>query len=181
MQIGVKNISNKYLSRMFSIKFMGPIIISVIFVPRSFLPVLAWKTTEKTMENFTGSRKCDAKHWALASKKSTGKLIYAWNVGFSGDIFPALAESRWLETMIVETTLTETIFKTKFTETKLSETMPAETMLAKKAIWVNFKYIKSRKATGMDRTLPHCNFENLNPVEMSKNCFNIIWTSLKVV
>ena len=40
---------------------------------------------------------------------------------------------------------------------------------------------KPRTATGMDGTLPHCNFENLKPVEISKNCFDIIWTSLKVV
>ena len=42
-------------------------------------------------------------------------------------------------------------------------------------------YHYTRTATGMDGTLPHCNFENLKPVEISKNCFNIIWTSLKVV
>jgi hypothetical protein len=32
----------------------------------------------------------------------------------------------------------------------------------------------TRTATGMDGTLPHCSFENLKPVEISKNCFNII-------
>ena len=31
-----------------------------------------------------------------------------------------------------------------------------------------------RTATGMDGTLPHCNFENLKPVEISKNHLNII-------
>ena len=39
----------------------------------------------------------------------------------------------------------------------------------------------TRTATGMDGTLPHCIFENLKPVEISKNCSNIIWTSLKIV
>jgi hypothetical protein len=33
----------------------------------------------------------------------------------------------------------------------------------------------------MDETLPNCNFENLKPVEILKNHFNIILTSLKVV
>ena len=33
----------------------------------------------------------------------------------------------------------------------------------------------------MDGTLPHCSFENLKPVEISKNCFNVIWTSLKLL
>ena len=32
----------------------------------------------------------------------------------------------------------------------------------------------SRTATGMDGTLPKCNFENLKPVEISKNSFGII-------
>ena len=36
------------------------------------------------------------------------------------------------------------------------------------------KLLNSRTATGMDRTLPHCSFENLKPVEISKNCFNFI-------
>ena len=48
---------------MFSIKSPGPKIFSVIF-SRSFLPVLAWETTEKHMENFPGFPKYDAKHWA---------------------------------------------------------------------------------------------------------------------
>ena len=39
----------------------------------------------------------------------------------------------------------------------------------------------SKTATGMDGTLPHCIFSNLKPVEISKNHFNFIWTSLKVV
>ena len=34
--------------------------------------------------------------------------------------------------------------------------------------------VKARTATGMDGTLNHCSFENLKPVEISKNCFNII-------
>ena len=29
----------------------------------------------------------------------------------------------------------------------------------------------SRTATGMDGTLPHCSFENLKPVEITKNLF----------
>ena len=33
----------------------------------------------------------------------------------------------------------------------------------------------------MDGTLPHCIFENLKPVEISKNHFNITWTSWNVV
>ena len=33
---------------------------------------------------------------------------------------------------------------------------------------------KARTATGMDGTLPKCNFENLKPVEISKNSFGII-------
>ena len=52
-----------FISGMFRIKFTGSIIISAIFFSWSFLPVLAWKTTEKTMENFSGSPKYDAKHW----------------------------------------------------------------------------------------------------------------------
>ena len=39
----------------------------------------------------------------------------------------------------------------------------------------------ARTATGMDGTLSHYNFENLKPVEVSKYCIYIIWTSLKVV
>ena len=35
-------------------------------------------------------------------------------------------------------------------------------------------FVYSRTATGMDQTLPHCSFENLKPVKISKNCFNII-------
>ena len=35
-------------------------------------------------------------------------------------------------------------------------------------------WVQARTATGMDGTLPHCSFENLKPVEISKNCFNII-------
>ena len=31
-----------------------------------------------------------------------------------------------------------------------------------------------RTATGMDGTLPNCNFENLKPVEIPKNVFGII-------
>ena len=42
-------------------------------------------------------------------------------------------------------------------------------------------FSKSRTATGMDVTLPKFNFENLKPVEISKNSFGIIWTSLKVM
>ena len=34
--------------------------------------------------------------------------------------------------------------------------------------------VNPRTATGMDRTLPKCNFENLKPVEISKNSFGII-------
>ena len=45
---------------MINIKFTGPVIISLIF-SQSFLPVLAWKTTEKNMEDFLGSR------WAIVS------------------------------------------------------------------------------------------------------------------
>ena len=33
---------------------------------------------------------------------------------------------------------------------------------------------QARTATEMDGTLPQCIFENLKPVEISKNCFNII-------
>ena len=33
---------------------------------------------------------------------------------------------------------------------------------------------KPRTAAGMDGTLPHRIFEYLKPVEISKNCFNII-------
>ena len=47
-------------------------------------------------------------------------------------------------------------------------------------LWLN-RSVHTRTATGMDGTLPHCSFENLKPVEISKNCFHIIWTSLKVV
>ena len=36
------------------------------------------------------------------------------------------------------------------------------------------RFVNTRAATGMDGTLPHCNFENLKPVEISKNCFNFI-------
>ena len=39
---------------------------------------------------------------------------------------------------------------------------------------VTKKLHKSRTATGMDGTLPKCNFENLKPVEISKNSFGII-------
>ena len=38
----------------------------------------------------------------------------------------------------------------------------------------DFALLKSRTATGMDGTLPHCNFENPKPVEIPKNCYNII-------
>jgi hypothetical protein len=34
--------------------------------------------------------------------------------------------------------------------------------------------IKQGQATEMDGTLRHCIFENLKPVEISKNCFKII-------
>ena len=37
-------------------------------------------------------------------------------------------------------------------------------------LWV----AQPRTATGMDGTLPKCNFENLKPVEISKNSFGII-------
>ena len=56
---------------MFGIKFPGPGIFSEIF-PQSFLSVLAWKTTEKTIENFPGSPKYDAKHWANMGCKKQG-------------------------------------------------------------------------------------------------------------
>ena len=32
-------------------------------------------------------------------------------------------------------------------------------------------FITARTATGMDGTLPHCSFENLKPVEITKNLF----------
>ena len=35
------------------------------------------------------------------------------------------------------------------------------------------RYYYSRTATGMDGTLPKCNFENLKPVEISKNHLKI--------
>ena len=54
-------------SGMFSIKFTGPVISSGIF-SRSFLPVLAKKTTEKNMENFSGYPKYDTKHWTSCIK-----------------------------------------------------------------------------------------------------------------
>ena len=31
--------------------------------------------------------------------------------------------------------------------------------------------VRPRTATGMDGTLPHCSFENLKPVEITKNLF----------
>ena len=34
-----------------------------------------------------------------------------------------------------------------------------------------FLYTNTRTATGMDGTLPHCSFENLKPVEITKNLF----------
>ena len=46
------------ISGMFSIKITGPVIFPVIF-SRSFLPELAWQSTEKTHENFLGSPKYD--------------------------------------------------------------------------------------------------------------------------
>ena len=52
---------------MFSIKLAGPRIFSWIF-PQSFLPVLAWKTTEKTIEISPDPLKYDAKHWAIVIK-----------------------------------------------------------------------------------------------------------------
>ena len=36
------------------------------------------------------------------------------------------------------------------------------------------EFSNTRTATGMDGTVTHCIFENLKPVEVSKNCFNII-------
>ena len=50
-------------SGMITIKFTGPMIFPWFFF-RSFLPVLAWTTTEKPMEKFPGSPRYDAKHWA---------------------------------------------------------------------------------------------------------------------
>ena len=47
---------------MCNINFLGPVKFSVLF-PMKFLPVLAWKTTEKSMENFSES--LNAKHWAI--------------------------------------------------------------------------------------------------------------------
>ena len=44
-----------------------------------------------------------------------------------------------------------------------------------------FHYDYARTATGMDRTLPTLIFENLKAIEVSKNNFNIISISLKVV
>ena len=54
---------NQRVDGMFSIKFAGPVNSSTIISPK-FSPVLAWKTMEKTMENFHGSSKYDAKHCA---------------------------------------------------------------------------------------------------------------------
>ena len=57
--VGSLNVCNKvittYHSWIFSIKFWGPVIFSLIFFPKSFLPVLAWKTIEKNMKNFPRS------------------------------------------------------------------------------------------------------------------------------
>ena len=52
------------ISSMFSIKFTSSVISSTIF-SRSFLPVLASKTTEINMKNVHGSSKYDAKHWSI--------------------------------------------------------------------------------------------------------------------
>lgn len=49
------------------------------FFPRSFLPVLAWNTTEKNIENFPGSQKYDAKHWIL-----TFESLSLWHCTFTG-------------------------------------------------------------------------------------------------
>ena len=45
------------------------------FFPQSFLPVLDWKTTEKTMKNFSGSPKYDAKHWAIVKLTISAYVI----------------------------------------------------------------------------------------------------------
>ena len=52
---------------MFSIKSQGSETFSAIFFPQSFLPVIAWKTTKKNIENLSGSPKYDAKQWAYVS------------------------------------------------------------------------------------------------------------------
>ena len=53
-----------YISGMFSIKFLGLMISSVIFFLKC-LPVLAWQITEKNSENFPRSQKSHAKHGAI--------------------------------------------------------------------------------------------------------------------
>ena len=50
---------------MFSIKFLGPVIFSVIF----FLKLVL--TNKKNIENFPGSPKYDAKHWAFVQLGTT--------------------------------------------------------------------------------------------------------------
>ena len=54
-----------YNSLMFSFKFLGLMIISVLFSPK-FL-----KTREENMENYPGSPKNDAKDWADMKIKLT--------------------------------------------------------------------------------------------------------------
>ena len=58
--------------RIFSIKFSGPMIFSVIFSLR-FLACFSLKTAEKNMENFTESQKYYAKHWAIVSSEGNGR------------------------------------------------------------------------------------------------------------
>jgi len=48
------------------------------FFPRSFLPVLAWNTTEKNIENFPGSPKYDAKHWVSRIWKIESLALYIY-------------------------------------------------------------------------------------------------------
>ena len=48
---------------MFSIKFMGSVIFSIVIFPK-FRACASLKNYEKTMDNFLGSPKYNVKHWA---------------------------------------------------------------------------------------------------------------------
>ena len=73
------------------------------------------------------------------------------------------------------------LFIYKFLDMNLPKKWPEMAVKWPTHTVVTFICTQTRTATGMDGTLPHISFGNLKPVEISKNCFNFIWTTLKVL
>ena len=66
---------------MFSIKFQDPVIFSVIIF-LEFLACASLRNCGKNMENFPGSPKYDAKHWATIGVFQSSFTFSKWNMKF---------------------------------------------------------------------------------------------------